>query len=152
MVAGRICDFPYYSTEPALERCLPLLGHLVPSTGCTWSEAQAAEHQSQAELLISPRQDVTSATAETSQEWWEGRRLESAGSGTGIPFLRTESPSSIGIILVNVMVAKPLPTANIRVHMLSSMSNPYLFPPYSLWIILHTKKKVFRFLPPLVVI
>lgn len=43
-------------TEPALERCLPSLWHLVLSTGCTWSKAQAAEHQSQAELLISPRQ------------------------------------------------------------------------------------------------
>lgn len=42
--------------EPALERCLPPLWHLVLSTGCTWSEARAAEHQSQAELLISPRQ------------------------------------------------------------------------------------------------
>lgn len=42
--------------EPAWKRCLSSLWHLVLSTGCTWSEAWAAEHQSQAELLISPRQ------------------------------------------------------------------------------------------------
>lgn len=38
----------------------------------------------------------------------------------------------IGIIPVDVSVARHLPMANMHVHMLSSMSSSYLSPPYSL--------------------